>query len=174
MFRPHRVQAALIAFLAVALLTPPASQAQASSDRDTREISSYVLTDAAFAKYTQATRNLSAAAKQMPSDCDDATGAKSLDDYVARVNAIPEARAAISAAGMTTREYVVFGWSVLQSGMAAWALDQPGGTLPAGTSMANVNFYRANAAAMQKLGAETKSDACDDADSEEEEEEVEP
>jgi len=173
MFQLHRLATTLMTILAVALFIPAASVAQGFSDRDTLEIGSYVLTETGLAKYTQAMRNLSAAAKRFAGDCDDEESAQSLDEFVARINAVPEARAAITSAGMTTREYVVFGWSLLQNGMAAWVLSQPGGTLPSGTSMANVNFYRAHEAAIQKIGNPSESADCDDGDSEEEEEEEE-
>ncbi len=35
--------------------------------------------------------------------------------------------------------------------MAAWALTQPGGTLPPGVSKANVDFYRSHEQALKKL-----------------------
>jgi hypothetical protein len=54
--------------------------------------------------------------------------------------------------------------------MAAWVLSQPGGTLPEGTSMANVDFYRQHEATFQELGSLTQSDECDDAYGEDEEE----
>ena len=62
---------------------------------------------------------------------------------------------------MTTREYMVFSMSLLQTGLAAWALEQPGGKLPPGVSKANVDFYKAHKAALEKLGAGSK-DKCDD------------
>lgn len=171
MFQLHRLQTTLITVLAVALFASPASVAQGFPDSDSREIGSYVLTESALAKYAQATKNIAALAAQS-NECDDSEGAQSLDESVVQMDAIPGVRAAIKSAGMTTREYIVFTWSLFQNGMAAWALSQPGGTLPSGTSMANVDFYRAHEAAIQKLGAQTKSDDCDDdRDSEEEVEE---
>ena len=97
-------------------------------------------------------------------------GANSLDEMVAQFDSVPEFRTAIRSAGMTTREFVVFTWSLFQNGMAAWVLSQPGGKLPEGASMANVDFYRAHEAAFQALEKETKRSDCDDADSGEEEE----
>ena len=168
MFRLHPLQTVLLMVLAVALFAPPASVAQGFPDRDTREIGSYVLTEAGLAKYTRATQNLGAIEKKLAGDCDDEEESpQSLDESVAQMNAIPEARAAITSAGMTTREYIVFTWSLFQNGMAAWTLSQPGGSLPPGTSMANVDFYRAHEAALQKLSQETVSDACEDDGSEE-------
>jgi hypothetical protein len=134
-----------------------------------------MLSEAALAKYTRASANLGGLSKQVASNCDDTESAGSLDESVARINAVPGAQAAIQSAGMTTREYFVFTWSLFQSGMAAWALDQPGGTLPQGVSKANIDFYRAHEQALNQLGPQQDSDACSDRDeAEEEAEEAEP
>ncbi len=166
MFSRHRFWAALLLAFAAALITPTASVAQDFADRDTREINAYVLTESGLAKYSQVTRNLAT----LPNRCDEdqMQGANSLDEMVAQFDSVPEFRTAIRSAGMTTREFVVFTWSLFQNGMAAWVLSQPGGKLPAGASMANVDFYRAHEAAFQTLENETKRGDCDDADSGEE------
>jgi len=171
MFQLHRIHTALLTATATVLFVPAVSVAQDFSDRDSHEIASYVLTEAALTKYARATANLGANAKGLSGDCDDddEESARSLDEIVARINAIPGISAAIQSAGMTTREYIVFSLSLFQNGMAAWALSQPGGTLPPGTSKANVDFYRAHEAAIQKLGNQAGSDGCDDSDSEDEE-----
>jgi hypothetical protein len=70
----------------------------------------------------------------------------------------------MQSAGISSREYLVFSLSLLQNGIAAWALDQPGGKVPPGISMANVKFYRTHDAALKKLGEETKTADCDDDD----------
>ena len=134
MFQFHRLQSTLMAILAGALISPMASVAQDSSDRDTREINAYVMTESGFAKYSQATRNMAA----LPNRCDEhkQEGAKSLGEMAAQLDSVPAIRTAIRSAGMTTREYAVFTWSLFQTGMAAWVVSQPGGQLPAGASMA--------------------------------------
>lgn len=155
---------ALAIAAALSLVVAPAASAQGVGDRDAKEISSYRLTDAAFARYAKAQRNLTAAGNQASGDCDsdESSAAGSIDQVVARLNAKAGARTALQAAGMPPREYVVFSFSVFQAGIAAWTLDQPGGKLAAGVSMDNVNFYRKHEAALQKLGQETKSRDCDD------------
>lgn len=108
--------------IAVVLFVSGASLARDFTDRDTKEIGSYVLTEAVLAKYTQATKNPGTLARRMSDDCsddDDSENAQSLDASVARFDAIPGVKAAIKAAGMTTREYIVFSWSVFQNGLAA-------------------------------------------------------
>ncbi len=166
----NRIRTVLLSVASVILLVPAVSVAQGSPDRDAREISSYALTDAALAKFTRATANLGDLSKTVFGNCDDDEGAGSLDENVAHINAIPGAQAAIQSAGMTTREYIVFTWSLFQTGMAAWALEQPGGTLPPGVSKANVDFYRAHEQALNQLETERGSDPCSDSDEEEAEE----
>lgn len=169
MFNQHRIRTTLWGAAAIALLASATSIAQGFAERDSREIGSYVLTDAGLAKYQQAIKNLGPLARGMADDCgndDDSVGAKSLDEMVARVEAVPGVKAAITSAGLTTRDYLVFTLSLFQNGMAAWALSQPGGKLPAGTSMANVNFYKAHQTAINKLGDATKAGHCDSGDNE--------
>jgi hypothetical protein len=157
---------ASIAFaLGVLVVAPAVSHAQNMEDADTREISGYKLTEAGLGKYTQATRNL----KGLPiddcdEDSDDDSDARSLSEAVAKMDSAPGAKAAVQSAGMTTREYVVFTFSLMQSGTAAWALEQPGGKLPPGVSQANVDFFRAHAADMKKMGDGSDDATCDAAE----------
>jgi hypothetical protein len=161
-FNPFRTVSVTAAF--AVLLAASIAAAQNFPDKDTREINSYVLTEAALAKYAQATGNLNALAKSSSAACDDDDGTTaSLDASVARINSTPGAQAAIQSAGMTTREYVVFTWSMVQTGLGAWALSQPGGTLPPGVSKANVDFFRAHEQAFNQLSTED-SDPCDGED----------
>jgi hypothetical protein len=158
--------ATAIVALAVALLLTTVSTAQNFPDRDAKEVSSYVLSEAALAKYTRAVANLQPLMKSMAQSCDDDESAGSLSAMAARMDAVAGVKAAIQSAGMTTREYLVFSFSVFQNGLAAWALAQPGGKLPAGVQMANVSFYRAHEAAFKQLGDKTKAADCDGGDEE--------
>ncbi len=144
---------------ALALLTPVVSHSLA--DRDTKEVADYVLTDAALAKYKQAVRKLEPLAEQMPHDCDAEEGTKSLNDLAARLDGVPAVKSALKAAGLTSREYLLFSFSLFQNGMASWALAQPGGKLPPGMKMANVTFYRSHEAELTKLGELSKQADCD-------------
>jgi hypothetical protein len=164
----NRIRTVLVTVASVILLAPVVSVAQGFPDRDAREISSYVLTEAALAKYIRASGNLKTAAQGMPDNCD-SESAQSLDEMAARMDAQPGAQAAIQSAGMTTREYLVFSLSLFQNAMAAWAVSQPGGTLPPEVSKANVDFYRAHEQALQKLGPQQGADTCSDRDEAEEE-----
>lgn len=151
--------------LVFASLLPATAFAQGAPDPDTREINTYVLTEAALAKYSQASRNLGALPKLASGNCDDDDeGAGSISKSVARIDAIAGAKAAIRSAGMTTREYIVFGMSVFQAGLSAWALTQPGGKLPPGVSRANVDFYRTHQTAINAVGAPPKDSDCNSND----------
>ncbi|MFZ2507667.1 MAG: hypothetical protein WAW79_04215 [Steroidobacteraceae bacterium] len=165
MSKTFRLQVALFCACAVVLFIPDSGYAQ---DRDTQEVMAYTLTEAGLAKYVQATRNLA----ELPETCDeDDSDSQSIDQSVAKLNAHPAAKAAVQSAGMTTREYVVFSWSIIHNGLTAWALSQPGGKLPAGTSKANVDFYKKHEAGLKSLGSSKSKDACADDRSDEESEE---
>ncbi len=126
--------------LILALALPMLSFAE---DKDAQEINRYVLTDAGLSRYIAAIERLRPYAGKITS-CDD-TQASSIGAMAARIDRIPTAKSAITAAGLTTREYVVFSFAMFQAGMAAWSLEQ-GGALPPGVSKANVDFYRKNRA----------------------------
>lgn len=162
----HRLAGVFVA--AVALLSGGMAPAVAQ-DRDAQEVSRYALTEAGLAKFAQATRNIAA----VPGACereedDDADDLKSIDQMVAKLNSVPGIQAAIQSAGMTSREYVVFMFSMMQSGMAAWAVSQPGGKLPPGVSQANVDFFKQHETAMAQVG---QGDPCGDSSGDDESEE---
>lgn len=160
------LRALLSAAFATALFLPGLAAAQ---DRDTQEIAKYTLTEAGLAKYTQASKKIAALPAAAQANCeDDDSESKSLDQMAAKFDATPGMKAAIQSAGMTTREYVVFMMSMFQNGLAAWALEQPGGKLPAGTSKANVDFYKAHQGEIAKLEALNQNDDCDQQAEEEE------
>jgi hypothetical protein len=150
--RPFQVLAAL------AFLLPQAGLAQ---DRDTQEVQHYVLTDAAFAKFKQASNKLAALPNGMASDCDD--DSPTIAEGVAKIEATPGAKAAISAAGLTPREYIVFAWSLAYNSVAAWAVEQPGGKLPPDANPVNVDFCKKHAAEIEAL-PKSKDSGCDEED----------
>jgi hypothetical protein len=77
------------------------------------------------------------------------------------MDAVQGVKSPLEGAGITSREYLLFSWSLVKNGMAAGALEQPGGKLPPGVKMANVNFYRAHEAELTTLGGLTKQAECD-------------
>jgi hypothetical protein len=146
---PLRLFAFLLA-AAVALGTLPA----AAQDADSQEIMRYTLTDAGLAKYTKASQNLAAlpggppgCAKEDDSDSD----SNSIAELAGKLDSTPGAKAAVQSAGMTSREYIVFSMSLLQNGLAAWALQQPGGKLPPGLNKANVDFVNSHGPQLDQL-----------------------
>ncbi|MGQ0428626.1 MAG: hypothetical protein ACT4UQ_01650 [Gammaproteobacteria bacterium] len=155
MFKFHGLGKSIWVLSSFALLLPATVVSQ---DRDTQEIQRYVLTDAALAKYKVATTKLAALP---PGGCDEDDDTPSIAAVVAKLDAMPAARAAITSAGMTTREYIVFSFSIVHNAMASWALSQPGGTLPPGTSQANVDFIKRHAAEIESL-PKASEDACDE------------
>ncbi len=162
MFRFHGLGRPFQVLAALTFLLP---QAGAAQDADTQEVQRYVLTDAAFAKFKQATNKLAALPDRMATDCDD--DSPTIAKGVANIEATPGAKAAISSAGMTPREYTVFAWSLVHNGLAAWAVSQPGGKLPPGTNPANVDFCKKHAAeieALPKLGTGGCNDEEDEDD----------
>jgi len=161
MFNTFKAMLAVTGAFALALLVAVAAEAQGLADRDAKEISDYVLTDAALAKYTQAVRKLQPLKEQLQQDCDREDAQESLNGMAARMDKVSGVKSALKGAGMTSREYLVFSLSVFENGMAAWALEQPRGKLPPGVKMANVNFYRAHKAELEKLGELSKQADCD-------------
>ena len=130
-------------------------------DADTREINAYRLTDATLAKYVRAARAMAPAVKaaQDAEDEDDADEEESpsISKLVAWYDAKPEARRAITGAGLTTREYVVFTFALFQAGMGAWMVEQQGWSkLPPEFARANVEFYQRHRASLDSLTAELK------------------
>ena len=146
-----------LAFLALVALAAPVARAHNLNDADSHELRTYTLTQAAFDRYAQATRNLSGV--QILA-CDAHTEVKSIDEAAATLDAVPAARTAVRSAGMTSREYVVFAFTLLQSGIAANALGAPGGELPPGVPLRNVDFYLDHAGEMQELTDEAEGPAC--------------
>ena len=160
MLNTQTLARALLVVMALALPGP----LQAQVDRDAQEINRYVLTDAGLQRYAKASTALGSLAEKASADCEDSDDGnpKSLDEMVAHFNSVPGVKAALQSAGMTAREFLVFSLSIFQTGLASWGLSQPGGKLPPGVSMANVNFYRKNEAAMASIGTANESDDCND------------
>ena len=147
----------LHAFVAAAALLLPAARAETLPEADTREVRSYALTETALDRYVEATRKLSA----IPLDCsNEEPGVSNLTEAAARIDAMPGGKAALQSAGLTSREYVVFAFSLIENAYASYALEQPGGKLPPGVSMTNVEFLRRNSGVIEQLANETEVADC--------------
>ncbi len=164
MNRPARHAAALPLLLCLSvfasILGLAAPRLASAQDADTAEVQRYVLTDAALAKYSQATEALAALDVGRCEEEDEETQS-SINEMVATLEATPGAAAALRAAGLAPREYVVFSLSLLQNVLASFSASEPGAALPPGISRANVDFVRKHEAELQRLGS-SESDSCGD------------
>ena len=177
MFNRLWLWTALLSAFAALLVAPAVSFAQDFTDADTREVTSYVLTEKGLEQFTQASKNLGSLAKEILNDCDDSDDSdgsdnlETLDDMVAHMDSIPGVTEAIESAGMSNREYIVFSLSIFQNAMAAWVVSETDGELPPDVSMANVEFYQSHEAEIQQAGAQMESGDCDEDDANDDEEE---
>lgn len=131
----------------------------AANEKFKAEVAGYTLTEAGLAKFTRATRNLHA----MPDACSfegEDSGDASIDAMVARMDRHAGAKAAVQSAGMTTREYAVFVYAMVEAGMAAYT-QQQSGKLPPGAKQANADFYKKHEAQMTALVDEAPCDVDD-------------
>jgi len=146
---------------AAAAVTCFAAPLGAQSDEET--LARYRLTDAALAKFTQASRNFIAVATADSAalgEEDEGENSRSIAGIAALYDRHPALKRAIGSAGMSTREYVTFVMSMFQAGMAAWLVEQQGGkfdNVPAGTPHENIRFYQRHKAELQRIGEELKA-----------------
>jgi hypothetical protein len=161
----HPLRTGIILVCCFLLYLPGAVIGQVNSDADTREVSQYILTEGGLAKFGQAAKNLASVPGYLAAGCDDEEGASTLDGMVAKIESVAGAKHAIESAGMPVREFVVFLISAVQTGIAVWALDQPGGAMGPGVSRANVDFYRSHQRALEEAAGRLQADDCDDEDS---------
>ena len=157
----------LVATLSL-LDSPSLASAQTSADRDLKAYSSYRLTMPKYKKYLAAMVNMAQAGSNNPKvlDAMEASGSLTNDQLVARLNGVPEARRAITGAGLTTRDYVLAQGAMLQAGMAHATMKQlkisPDSAIKAfGVSRANLDFVGKNEAEITRSTkeAEAKVDA---------------
>jgi hypothetical protein len=71
-------------------------------------------------------------------------------------------KAAVTSTGLSTRDYVLTQWALLQTGMAYAMIKQTGASQEdmikqAGVSKANMDFYAKNEAEINKLAEEAKA-----------------
>lgn len=152
----------LCALAAAVLAALPAAHAKMLPDADTSEVRAYTLTEAGFAKYAKATRALKAAKfENCVAADDDDDGADSIASAAAMIDAVPAARAALQSAGLSSHEYVVFAFSLLENGMASYMMQTPGGKMPDGINPANVDFVRKHSADLQQLANESDEESCE-------------
>jgi hypothetical protein len=157
---------ALAAAVLALLLVGSSAFAQAPSP-DAKAIAAYRLTDTGLNRFISASRGLAAVQRARPDaddadddDDDDGDDDKdpSIDELAAIYERDPAARRALSAAGITSREYIIFSLSLFEAGMAAWLIEQHGwDKLPPNVARENVVFYQRNKARIDSVTAEIKS-----------------
>ena len=150
--------------VAVLALSLPAIAAEAQSDADLKAIGATTLTMPKYKQYLDATVNLANVMAKNPGAGEgmEGMGEKSIPEQVKLLDGQPQVRGAISATGLTTREYVLTQWALLQTGMA-YAMTKGSGVSrdeivkKAGVSRANLDFYANNEAEITRLAEEAKA-----------------
>lgn len=175
----------LVLVLAVAglALLPASAETQRPARRPAQQsdeavLAAYRLSETTLARFIKASRGLAAIPRQEPDDADDEEDDEededdsddaededddeeeddpSIDEMATFYENKPEARRAIVAAGLTSREYVVFMLTLFQSGMAAWLVEQQGWEkLPPGIARENVVFYQRHKAELDTVTTELR------------------
>jgi hypothetical protein len=144
--------------LVAVILAVPIGNATAQ-DADARAISAYRLNEATMTKFIAASRGMAAASRASPDTAaeDEGEGAKSIADMAAFYDGQPAARRALASAGLTSREYVTFMFTLMQAGMAAWLVEQHGwDKLPPDIARENVVFYQRHKKQLDSLTAALK------------------
>ena len=147
-------------------LTGPAASAQALEDADLKMVSAYTLTMPKYKQYLDDTVNLTKVAAKYPGlgKSLDGLGNRSLAEQVKVLDGMPQLRGAITATGLTARDFVLTQGAALYAGMAHVLIKS--GTLPpdsavkkAGVSRANLEFFQKNEAELERLAKEAAAKA---------------
>jgi hypothetical protein len=162
--------------ITVMALSLYAAVVEAQSDADLKAVSATTLTMPKYKQYLDASVNLAnvtaknpGIAESMKSDND----SRSIDETVKALESHPQVRAAVTSTGLTTRDYVLTQWALIQAGMA-YAMTKGGSVTQdevaskAGVSKANLDFYAKNEAEINRLAKEAEARApkvSDDEDS---------
>lgn len=147
-------------------LSNPRPASAQSDDPDLKAYNSYQLTLPKYKKYLDAMVNLAKAAEKSPAvgQTLEGSGEKSIAQAVASYNKVPQVRSGISAAGLTTRDFVLTEGAFLHAGLA-YALMKQGGFSPDSVvkatqvSRANLDFVRKNEAEITRLTKEAEAKA---------------
>jgi hypothetical protein len=137
-------------------LLPVAGFAQSTQEATEQAVRDYKLTETGLARFGQATENLQGK-KAWP--CKDKSGTMIADRAVAQLERGAGVKDAIKSAGMTTRDYVLFSWTISRSGIAA-AVAQSDGTKMEGVTQANVDFFRQHQAEFQNIATQMGKVGC--------------
>lgn len=163
--------------LAVLALSLPAAAEAQQSDADLKAVSATTLTMPRYKQYLDASVNLAKLAATNPGIGEGMqdSGEKSIDEQVRMLESKPQVKAAVTSTGLSTREFVLTQWALLQTGMA-YAMTKGTGASQedmikkAGVSKANMDFYAQNEGEINRLAEEAKARAPsvpDESDAEE-------
>jgi hypothetical protein len=155
---------AMVLALALPGLFASTAAAQKAGDKDLKEISAYTWTMPKFKQLMTAIANLGKAAKDDPKmggALGDA-GNLTIDQAAARYGAVPPVKRALADAGMSPREFAVAQGAWLQSAMSYGVMKQYKLTADSvskttGVSKANLEFFRANEAEIDRMGKELQA-----------------
>lgn len=155
---------AIVLALALPWLLTATAAAQAQGDKDLKAISAYTLTLPRFKQLMAAMANLGKAAQRDPKlgQALENSGNLSLDQMVARYDAIAPAKQSIADAGLTTRQFAVAQGAMLQAGMSygimkQYNLSADSVSKSTGVSKANLEFMRVNEAEIERMGKELQA-----------------
>jgi hypothetical protein len=150
--------------LACAVLVPAAAAAQSQGERDLAVVTKYTLTMPKYKQYLDAMVNIGLAAAKDSTQFSglENSGELSLDQQIAQYDKIPAVRRALGSAGMSTRDFVLTQYALLQTGMAYGMMKQmkltPDSVAKATkVSRTNLDFYAANEAELTRLGKEAEA-----------------
>jgi hypothetical protein len=166
--------ASLVALLGFAVAAAAAQPAGAPSALDHEAVLEYRLTEAALRKVIRATADMAELVKdpavvklieaekraQKNKEEEEDEKEATLDELAALYDRLPPVRRAITNAGLTPREYVIFSLATALAGMAQWAADQ--GASAADLDLtpvqkANLAFVKRHEADFKRLGELTKA-----------------
>lgn len=165
--RPVRRLCAI--FLAVSLnhlAFAPFASAQSQSDRDLQAIAAHQLSMPKYKQYLAAMLNLATAAQKNPklaSSLKESEG-WSLDQAVKAYEGVPEIRDAIGGAGLTTRDFFLTQYALIQAGLAYGMMKElkisPDSAAKATkVSRTNLGFYQQNESEIERLRKEAEAKA---------------
>jgi hypothetical protein len=182
--RSSRLRSVALALAFPCLLTATAA-AQKPGDKDLQAISAYTFTLPKYKQLMTAMVNLGKAAQQnlRMADALEDSGNLTLDQMVARYSAVAPVKKAIADAGLTPREFAVAQGAMIHAGMSygimkQYRLSPDSVSKTTGVSKANLEFFRANEAEIERMGKEMqaqmpKEQRSDEADTAEEADSVE-
>ncbi len=156
----------LVSYLALSFLSSPRLASAQDADPDLKAYNSYRLTIPKYKKYLDAMVNLAKAAEKSPAvgRSLQGSGERSIEQAVASFNKVPQVRSGISAAGLTTRDFVLTQGAFLHAGLA-YALMKQGSfssdsaVKTTQVSRANLDFVRKNEAEITQLTKEAEAKA---------------